>query len=87
LFLRYHDRGMAGKFTTSQTWRVTSVEAWMQVDVGGPVKAIIYKDDADGTIPGTKLFSQELIVVVNPSAGWTGATEGSVQKVLQKEMS
>jgi hypothetical protein len=74
LFLSNHYRGLAGKFTTSQAWRVTSVEAWLQVDVGGAVKAIIYKDDANGTIPGTKLFSQELIAVVNPSAGWTGAT-------------
>lgn len=73
-FLSNHYRGIAGKFTTSQAWRVTSVEAWMQVDVGGPVKAIIYKDDAGGIIPGTKLFSQELIAVVNPSADWTGAT-------------
>jgi hypothetical protein len=73
-FLSNHYRGLAGKFTTSQTWRVTDVEAWMQVDVGGLVKAIIYQDDADGTIPGTKLFSQELVAAVTPSADWQGAT-------------
>jgi hypothetical protein len=74
-FLSSIHRGMAGKFTTSQTWRVTDVEAWMQVDVGGPVKAIIYQDDdPSGTIPGTELFSQKLVAVVSPSAGWQGAT-------------
>ncbi len=55
-FLSSHYRGMAGKFTTSQGWRVTSVEAWMQVDVGGPVKAIIYKDDDRWDHPRNQTF-------------------------------
>lgn len=64
--------GMAGKFTTSKTWNITCIEAWMQVEVGGPTNAIIYKDDADGTIPGSMLFFQGLTVDADPVAGWKG---------------
>jgi hypothetical protein len=64
--------GMAGKFTTTRTYNITSVEAWMQVDAGGPATAVIYRDDGGGEVPGTKRFSQSFMAAVNPIAAWQG---------------
>jgi hypothetical protein len=73
-FLSSIHRGMAGKFTTSQAWMIASVEAWMQINAAGPANAIIYNNDGDGTVPGTKRFSQVVDLATNPVAAWRGAT-------------
>lgn len=73
-FLSSIHRGMAGKFTTTQAWLITSVEAWMQINEAGPTIAIIYNNDGDGTVPGTKRFSQGVTLTKNTVAAWRGAT-------------
>jgi hypothetical protein len=67
-------RGVAGKFTTTRTWTIGSVETWMQVDAGGPVRAAIYNHDAGGDLPGSVRFSQNFTATANPVAGWQGVS-------------
>ena len=73
-FLDSIHRAMAGKFTTTHVWNITSVEAWMQLDQGGSTYAVIYNNDGDGTIPGSIRFSQDVSLAANPVAGWRGVT-------------
>jgi hypothetical protein len=74
LFLDSIHRGIAAKFTTSQTFKILNVDAWMQIDAAGPAKAVIYRNDAGGGVPGTIMFSQTFTAAVNPNAAWVGAT-------------
>jgi hypothetical protein len=73
-FLDSIHRGLAGKFTTTQTWTIGSLEAWIKVDAAGPVRAAIYNHDAASDLPGSVRFSQTFTPATSAAAGWQGVS-------------
>lgn len=67
--------GIAGKFTTTQDWTVTSVEGWMLVNTGGTAVAVIYNENKDNAyVPGTRRFSRPFTTPASSPSGWYGAS-------------
>jgi hypothetical protein len=70
----WNTQWLAGEFSTSNAWRITSVEGWMVPSgverFGGPVRINLLSDG--GNIPSEPLFSTVTNVPGVGPAGWYG---------------
>jgi hypothetical protein len=73
-FLDSIHNAVAGKFTTTKAWNISSIQVWMQLDTGGTARAAIYNDNGGGEVPGSIRFSQNFTATANSVANWQGAS-------------
>jgi hypothetical protein len=70
----WNTQWLAAEFSTSETWRITSVEGWIVPSgverLGGPLRLNLLSDG--GNVPSTPLFSTSTTVPGVGPAGWYG---------------
>lgn len=64
---------LAGQFTLTQSYSISSVEAWIQAPSTGGQLAVVIRSDNSG-LPGSSVFSQTYTVPSQTTAGWVTFT-------------